>query len=129
MTRESLSTGKAWEATVPFSVGVIASGRLLYTAGITARDADGQVVGAGDMRAQVTQCFSNLGDILKVAGAQWGDVVKFTIFTTDIARYDQETRDIRRSFFVDKPAATLIEVSKLIQPQMLVEIEAVVCLP
>ena len=101
----------------------------MYTAGITARDSDGHLVGVNNMSAQVEQCFSNLKDVLSAAGADWKDVVKYTFFTVDVERFDKETRSIRSPFFVDRPAATLIEVSRLLLPEMLVEIEAVVCLP
>ncbi|QWG16365.1 RidA family protein [Bradyrhizobium sediminis] len=128
MSREPLTLGKPFEKKVLFSLGVVSSGRMLHTAGITARDANGDLVGAGDMRAQVEQCFSNLGDVLEAANASFGDVVKYTIYTTDIALFDSTTRDIRFPFFVDRPASTLIEVSRLIDPGMLVEIEAIACL-
>jgi len=128
MSRIVLVLGKAFEQTVPFSLGVISSGRMLFTAGITARDAAGEVVGDGDMQAQVTQCFANLADILHAADASFGKVVKFTIFTTDIDRFNKDTADIRLPYFVGRPAATLVQVSKLIDPRMLVEIEAVVSL-
>lgn len=129
MSRHVVHLGKPWESTVTFSLGVVASGRILHTAGITARDDVGNVVGVGDMRAQVACCFRNLGDVLAAAGASWGHVVKFTIFTTDIDAFNHDTLDLRRPFFVDQPAATLVEVRRLIHPDMLVEIEAVVCLP
>jgi 2-iminobutanoate/2-iminopropanoate deaminase len=128
MARTVLNLGKKFETTVPFSLGVISSGRMLHTAGITARDADGAVVGEGDMRAQVAQCFANLGDILAAAGTSFDKVVKFTIYTTDIDRFNNDTRDIRYPYFSGRPAATLVEVSKLVDPRMLVEIEAIVCL-
>ena len=128
MARQALQLGKHFETTVPFSLGVISSGRTLHTAGITARDANGEVVGAGDMRAQVSQCFANLADILKAAETSFERVVKFTIFTTDIDRFNSDTRDIRFPYFSGRPAATLVEVSKLVDPRMLVEIEAIVCL-
>ncbi len=128
MSRTALELGKPFEKTVPFSLGVVSSGRMLHTAGITARDANGDVVGAGDMRAQVTQCFANLGDILEAAGGSFANVVKFTIFTTDIETFNAKTRDIRFPYFIDRPAATLVEVSKLVDPRMLVEIEAIACL-
>jgi enamine deaminase RidA (YjgF/YER057c/UK114 family) len=128
MARTALTLGKHFENTVPFSLGVISSGRLLHTAGITARDADGAVVGEGDMRAQVAQCFANLGDILEHAATSFDNVVKFTIFTTDIDRFNRDTRDIRFPYFSGRPAATLVEVSRLVDPRMLVEIEAIVCL-
>jgi enamine deaminase RidA (YjgF/YER057c/UK114 family) len=129
MTREVVKVGKPWEEKALFSLGVVTSGRTLHTAGITARDREGALVGAGDMRMQVAQCFSNLGDILKAAGAGWHDVVKYTMFTTDIDRFTRETQDVRSPYFCGKPAATLVEVPRLIDPQMLIEIEAVVHLP
>lgn len=128
MARQALQLGKHFETTVPFSLGVIWTGRTLQTAGITARNANGDVVGAGDMRAQVTQIFANLADILTAAGASFEKVVKFTIFTTDIHRFNVDTSDIRLPYFKGRPAATLVEVSKLVDPRMLVEIEAIVCL-
>lgn len=128
MTKHSLHLGKNFEKSVLFSLGVVTSGRLLHTAGITARDADGTVVGKGDMRAQVAQCFANLDDIIEAAGGTWEGVVKYTIYTTRIKEFNENTLDIRSAYFSGRPAATLIEVSKLIDPDMLVEIEAVVAL-
>ncbi len=129
MSRHVLVLGKPWEGTVRFSLGIVHSGRTLHTAGVTARDGHGQVVGEGDIRAQTAQCFRNLGDILDAAGARWEDVVKYTLYTTDIDRFHAETLELRAPYFVGKPAATLLEVSRLIDPRMLVEIEAVVHLP
>jgi 2-iminobutanoate/2-iminopropanoate deaminase len=128
MARQALQLGKHFETTVPFSLGVTSSGRTLHTAGITARNANGDVIGAGDIRAQVTQIFANLADILAAAGTSFEKVVKFTIFTTDIHRFNADTVDIRLPYFQGRPAATLVEVSKLVDPRMLVEIEAIVCL-
>jgi enamine deaminase RidA (YjgF/YER057c/UK114 family) len=128
MSRQPLTLGKPFEKKVPFSLGVVSSGRMLHTAGITARDVEGNLVGSGDMRAQVQQCFRNLADILEAAGTSFAQVVKYSIYTTDIALLDRTTRDIRHPYFVDRPASTLIEVSRLIDPGMLVEIEAIVCL-
>lgn len=127
--RQVVKLGKPWEDTVHFSLGVVHAGRTLHTAGITARDARGDVVGAGDFRAQTLQCFMNLDGILQAAGARWEDVVKFTLFTTDIERFHHETLELRAPYFRGKPAATLIEVPRLIDPRMLVEIEAIVSLP
>lgn len=127
--RTVIEVGKPWEQTVFFSLGVAAGGRLLHTAGITARDAHGAVMGVGDIRAQTLQCFRNLGDILAAAGARWEDVVKYTLFTTDIVRFNADTRELRAPYFVARPAATLVEVSRLVDPRMLVEIEAIVALP
>ena len=67
MTREPISVGKPWEKTIAFALGVITEGRLLHTSGITARDPDGTLVGVGDIRAQIEQCFKNVGDVLRTA--------------------------------------------------------------
>jgi 2-iminobutanoate/2-iminopropanoate deaminase len=122
--REVVTVGKPWEKNVAFSLGVVASGPLLVTAGITARDPDGRVVGQGDIRAQIRQCFENLGDVLRKAGADYGDVVKYTMYTTDIAAFAAAS-DLWERYFVDRPASTLVEVSKLVNPEMMVEIEAI----
>jgi 2-iminobutanoate/2-iminopropanoate deaminase len=129
MSRQSLKLGKPFEDTVPFSLGVISSGRYLHTAGITARDRSGKLVGPGDVVAQVQQCFNNLADILEHAGAGFDQVIKYTIYVTDIQNFDEATRNVRWPYFVDRPAATLIEVSRLIDPDMMVEIEAIVHMP
>jgi 2-iminobutanoate/2-iminopropanoate deaminase len=128
MRREPLTVGKPWEKTIPFSLGVVTSGRTLHTAGITARDPEGKLVGVGDIRRQIEQCFKNLGDVLRTAGADYGDVVKYTMYTTDIEGFGRHA-DLWRRYFVNRPASTLVEVRRLVMPEMLVEIEAVACLP
>ena len=128
MSRKVVAVDKPWVNESAFAQGVIAEGRLLYTAGVTARDPDGNLVGAGDMRKQIEQCFANVGDVLKAAGADFGDVVKWTMYTTDIVAFGEHA-DVYRSHFIDKPASTLIEVSRFVVPEMLVEIEAVAVLP
>lgn len=128
MSRTVIQSDKPWVGTVAFSVGVVCDGPLLFTAGITARDPEGRVVGAGDMRAQIEQCFRNVGDVLRAAGADFGDVLKWTMYTTDIVEY-QKHRDLWHRYFVDRPASTLIEVRAFVVPEMLVEIEAVARVP
>jgi 2-iminobutanoate/2-iminopropanoate deaminase len=128
MSRDVISIDKPWVKDIAFSLGVASDDRLLFTAGITARDPEGRVVGVGDMRAQIEQCFRNVGDVLHAAGANYGDVLKWTMYTTDIVAFGQH-RELWRRYFVNKPASTLIEVSRLVVPEMLVEIEAVARLP
>jgi enamine deaminase RidA (YjgF/YER057c/UK114 family) len=127
MSRDPIEVGKPWERTIPFSLGVVTEGRLLHTAGITARDPDGALVGVGDMRAQIDQCFTNARDVLRAAGAGFEDVVKWTMYTTDIDAFSRAS-DLWHPHFVDRPASTLVEVRRLVHPDMLVEIEAVVIL-
>jgi 2-iminobutanoate/2-iminopropanoate deaminase len=122
-----VTCNKPWEAGVLFSLGAKVSGELLLTAGITARDPEGRVVGAGDMRAQMTQCFRNLEDVLRASGADWDDVAKVLIYVTDFAAF-AKTEDIRRQYLRSRPAATAIAVSALIDPAMMVEIEAIAVL-
>jgi 2-iminobutanoate/2-iminopropanoate deaminase len=85
-------------------------------------------VAPGNVRAQIEQCFRNLGDVLRAAGADYRDVVKYTMYTTDIAAFS-EARDLWEKCFVDRPASTLIEVSRLVSPDMMVEIEAIARIP
>ncbi|WP_213736336.1 RidA family protein [Bradyrhizobium sp. dw_411] len=104
-------------------------GDILFVSGLTAHDAAGQLVGGADAAAQTRQILKNLTLVLDAAGATMADVLKVTVFLTDID--DRAViNPVRREFFGDaRPASTLIEVSKLALPEMKVEIEAVVGLP
>lgn len=128
MARDVIEIDKPWVRNIPFALGVATAGRLLYTSGITARNPDGAVVGAGNIRKQIEQCFENVGDVLRAAGADFGDVVKWTMYTTDIDGFGANA-DVWHRYFVNKPASTLVEVSRLVHPDMMVEIEAVAVLP
>jgi 2-iminobutanoate/2-iminopropanoate deaminase len=123
--REAVHVEKPWVKTVRFSQGVLAEGRFLFTSGITARDRDGKVVGAADMRTQILKSFENLGDVLGEIGAEFRDVIKWTMYTTDIDAF-LRCSDVWQSFLSDFPASTLLEVRRFVLPEMLVEIEAVV---
>ena len=127
MAREKIATGRPYEQRILHGAGIVASGRFLFTSGVTARNAEGEVVGAGDMQAQVRQVFANLAQVLEAAGAELSRVVKYTIYVTDIPAY-QAARAAWAPGMVDRPASTLIEVRRLAHPDMLVEIEAVVAL-
>jgi 2-iminobutanoate/2-iminopropanoate deaminase len=103
----------------------VRSGNLLFLSGCVALDRDGSLVGAGDVVAQTRQVFANIGEVLAAAGAGFADVVKLTIYLTDIADRVHMS-PIRREFFGDwKPASTLVAVSALALPELLVEVEAV----
>jgi 2-iminobutanoate/2-iminopropanoate deaminase len=104
-------------------------GNLLFLAGQVARDAQGQLVGKGDILAQTRQVMDNLTTMLRAAGADWGSVVKTNTYTTDIVAYRQTTASLRRSYLVDPPpASTLVEVKALADPDFMVEIEAIAVL-
>jgi enamine deaminase RidA (YjgF/YER057c/UK114 family) len=107
----------------------INAGRIVFIAGQTAADRDGNIVGNHDFAAQATQVFCNLAIALEAAGCTAGDLVKLTVYLTDmdnLARY----REARNRFFASvtppaAPAVTLVEVSKLYGPEFMIEIEAV----
>ena len=128
MPRKVIELDKPWTQTVSFSLGVVGEGRIIFTSGITARDSDGEVIGKGDMRAQMEMCFQNVGDVLRAAGTDFGNVLKWTMYTTDIDEFSKNA-DVYKRHFINRPASTLVEVRRLIFPEMLVEIEAVASLP
>ena len=100
-------------------------GNAVYVSGQVALDPEGKVVGKGDMKAQTRQALENIQAILQAAGASLQDVVKITVFLTDISRL-METHEVRAEYFPDPPpASTAVEVKALAFPDLLIEIEAV----
>lgn len=96
----------------------------LFMAGQVSTDADGNVVGEGDMQAQVRQVLENMQTVLASQGADFSNIVKITIYTTDIDAYRQ-TGDIREEYWQGiAPASTLVQIERLARPVFLVEIEA-----
>ena len=111
-----------------FSDAVIA-GRTLYVSGLVATNEAGEVIGAGDVVEQTRQIFRNLKSILDAAGAKPADVAKVTIFMRDVAQRPL-INPIRQEFFgTHRPASTLVEISRLVRDDLLLEIEAVAQLP
>jgi 2-iminobutanoate/2-iminopropanoate deaminase len=111
-----------------FSDAVIA-GQTLYVSGLVATNGAGEVVGAGDVVEQTRQIFRNLKRILDAAGAAPADVAKVTIFMRDVAQRPL-INPIRQEFFgPHRPASTLVEISRLVRDEFLLEIEAVAQLP
>lgn len=99
------------------------SGRLLYIAGQVARDVNGEVLGKGDIRTQARQVFENVRNVLQAAGGDLGDLLKITTYITNLDDFPA-VAEIRSSFFPDTlPASTLIVVSCLAQPELLIEVE------
>jgi enamine deaminase RidA (YjgF/YER057c/UK114 family) len=108
---------------------IVEAGRTLYVAGQTARDAQGNIVCKGDAAGQTRQLLQNMQRIVEGAGGRMEDVAKTTVFITDIA-YREAVGRVRKEFFRGEPPAnTLLVVSALADPELLVEIEAIVPLP
>ena len=123
MPRTNYSTGAPWEPIVGYSRTVRVD-NAVFVAGTTGIGADGQVVGPGDPYAQTMQALHNLEHALNLANANIKDVVRTRTFVTNIADWEQIGRAHGEYFRDIRPVTSMVEVSKLISPEMLVEIEA-----
>ena len=109
-----------------YSAGIEApAGRTVYVSGMVSMDAEGNVVGEGDIAAQTEQVLQNVRTALLEVGGDLSDIVKVTVFITDMTLYDRIHEVRRRHFSPPYPASSMVEVSALIDPRLLIEIEAV----
>lgn len=121
--RLKISSGAPWEDRVAYSRAVRA-GNLVCVSGTTAVGPDGEIVGHGDAYAQASRCFEIIGAALAEAGSSLADVVRTRMYVIDIERDWQGVGEAHREAFADvRPAATMVEVRRLIDPAILVEIE------
>ena len=123
MQREHFRSQAPWEEIVGYSRAV-RTGPFIAVTGCAAIGADGQLVGEGDPYAQATRCIEVIREVLESAGASLADVVRTRMFVTDIEQWEAIGRAHREAFGDIMPATTMVEVSRLIDPRMLVEIEA-----
>lgn len=124
MERTTVSSGTEWEDRVGYSRAVRV-GPHVHVSGTTATDAEGGIVGEGDVGAQTRQAMANVEQALSDAGASLTDVVRSRLFVTDIDEWEAVGEAHAEVFGDVRPATSMVEVSSLIDPRLLVEVEAV----
>ena len=123
MDRQTVSSGTEWESRVGYSRAV-RTGDRVFVSGTTATDEDGEIVGVGDPEAQTERAIANVERALEDAGATLDDVVRTRMFVTDVDDWEAIGRAHEAAFGDVRPATSMVQVERLIDPELLVEIEA-----
>ena len=129
MKKEIIASKKLSKPLGIYSQAVKAEGnRLLFISGMTARDKEGKVVGRGDIKLQTRQVLENIKAVLEEAGATFDQIVKVTVYVTDMSHF-KEIHQARAEYFKkDYPASTMVQVSGLVSEDLLIEIDAIAIL-
>ena len=127
---DSFNPPDVWKPFGAFAMGAIqGAGQVVHLKGQVALDRDGKIVGRGDMRAQVRRTLENIRAVLASIGGTMGDIVSLTHYATDIEQF-MKTGDIRREFFAAPfPVTTTVQVSRLYDPALMIEIAAIAEIP
>ncbi|GAA4297448.1 RidA family protein [Actinomadura luteofluorescens] len=130
MTRQQVHTDDLSRPSGHFSQAIVreARGRLVFVSGMTARGADGAVVAPGDIEAQTRQVCDNLVRAMEAAGGSLDDIVRVDVYVRNMEHFEQIHKVRREYFGSPPPASTLVEVTKMVSPEMLIEINAIAVL-
>ncbi len=131
MPREQIRTDKVREPMGHFSqaIGIEARGRLVFISGMTARRPDGSIAGIGDVGAQTVQVCENIKSAVEAAGGTMDDICRVDVYVRNIEHFDAIHKVRRQYFKAPPPASTMVEVSKMVSPEYLIEISAIAVLP
>ena len=127
MPREIIQPKGVWDPRPRFAQ-VVRTGKQVYVAGQTSVDEEGNLVGKGEIETQARQVFQNLRKCLEAAGADFDHVAKLNIYSTDLDAHREVIARLRREYFREPVASTTVQVSRLVHPDWLVEIEAIAVL-